>query len=428
MFVSHIALDDFRSYRHAVLEFQPGTTVLLGANGQGKTNLVEALAYLSSFSSHRVAADTALVRAPMPGENPVPGAVVRAKSHSLGRERVIELEIIRGKANRGRVNRNSVRPRDLLGLVRTVVFAPEDMELVTGDPGARRRFLDDLAVQLWPAYSSYKSDYDKVARQRGALLKQLGKQKRRGQPVDPATLEVWNKPFIESASAVVKYRTQLVELLKDPAHKAHETVSEAARELYLSYESSLSAVDGVDGIEGYEDRLASALANVAKREIARGVNLVGPHRDDLQLHLDHLPVKGYASHGECWSVALALRLGAFEVLSKDRRTGEVDPPVLILDDVFSELDAARRSALLEVIERAEQTIITAAVGTDLPEQIQAHTVSVVWDKNQGTQLQTVDRVDTGPADNAGAHVDSVTHVDSGAHVDSADAGSGDRDE
>lgn len=396
MYVSHLALDDFRSYRHQVIEFEPGTTVLLGPNGQGKTNLVEAIGYLASFSSHRVAADTALVRFPAPGEEPPAGAVIRAKVKTGDRDRILELEIIRGRANRARLNRTQVPPRELLGNLKAVVFAPEDLDLVKGDPAGRRRFLDEIAQQMWPVYAAIKSDFDRVSRQRSALLKQMRKDRRAGRHVDFTGLSIWNDQFVPLARQILAYRLRLVDLLRQPVKDAHDIVADQARDLELAYEHSLQEVDGID-IEGvarlslddpdaYEVALRTGLDLVAESEIARGVNLIGPHRDELAMTLDRMPVKGYSSHGESWSVALALRLGSFEALIEEPRFEGDEPqtPVLILDDVFSELDGNRREAVLDTITKAEQVFITAAVGTDLPESLDARTILVKLDKDLGT--------------------------------------------
>ncbi|MDO5033816.1 MAG: DNA replication/repair protein RecF [Actinomycetaceae bacterium] len=397
MYVSHLALDDFRSYRQQVVEFRPGTTVLLGPNGQGKTNLVEAIAYLASFSSHRVAADTALVRFAKPGEEQPAGAVVRAKVHLGGRDRVLELEIIKGRANRAKLNRAPVRPTELLGIVKVVIFAPEDLDLVKGDPAGRRRFMDEIAGQMWPVFTAIKSDFDKVSRQRAALLKQMGKDRRAGRSLDFTGLQIWNDQYVPLARSILAYRLKVLDSLYAPVRAAHEVVSEQARELDLSYSHSLETIDEIDKQDLarlsitdpalYEQELLRGLDEVLDQEIARGVNLLGPHRDDLLLTLDSMPVKGYASHGESWSVALSLRLGSFDALiGEPDLNGVSETPILILDDVFSELDGRRREAVLRTIEKAEQVFITAAVGTDLPAELDAEVLDVRLDKVSGTEV------------------------------------------
>lgn len=381
MRVSHVALDDFRSYRHAVVEFAPGTTVLLGSNGQGKTNLVEAVSYLSAFSSHRVSAEQALVRLPLSADEAQPGgAVVRVRLVTAGeRETVIELEIVRGKANRAKVNRTQVRPREVLGLLKSVVFSPEDLQIVRGDPQVRRQFLDDLLIQQHPLIAQVKSDFDKVARQRAALMKSAQAQLRRGFTPDFSTVEVWDDTFAQLSAQLSLARVGLVEELRGPAAHAYEEIGGSPRKLEIEFLASQGncPVDGdVATIAG---QLKEILASSRMKEAERGVNLFGAHRDDLKLTLGGMPVKGYASHGETWSVALSLRLGAFELLSRDG-----DTPILILDDVFAELDSSRRAGLTRMITEAEQVLITAAVADDVPQELHAQVHAVHWDPELGT--------------------------------------------
>lgn len=381
MRVSHVALDDFRSYRHAVVEFAPGTTVLLGSNGQGKTNLVEAVSYLSAFSSHRVSAEQALVRLPLSPDEPQPGgAVVRVRLVTAGeRETVIELEIVRGKANRAKVNRTQVRPREVLGLLKSVVFSPEDLQIVRGDPQVRRQFLDDLLIQQHPLIAQVKSDFDKVARQRAALMKNAQSQLRRGFTPNFSTVEVWDDTFAQLSAQLSLARVGLVEELRGPAAHAYEEIGGSPRKLDIEFLASQGncPVDGdVATIAG---ELKEILASSRMKEAERGVNLFGAHRDDLKLTLGGMPVKGYASHGETWSVALSLRLGAFELLSRDG-----DTPILILDDVFAELDSSRRAGLTRMITEAEQVLITAAVADDVPQELHAQVHAVHWDPELGT--------------------------------------------
>ena len=381
MRVSHVALDDFRSYRHAVVEFAPGTTVLLGSNGQGKTNLVEAVSYLSAFSSHRVSAEQALVRLPLSPDEPQPGgAVVRVRLVTAGeRETVIELEIVRGKANRAKVNRTQVRPREVLGLLKSVVFSPEDLQIVRGDPQVRRQFLDDLLIQQHPLIAQVKTDFDKVARQRAALMKSAQAQLRRGFTPDFSTVEVWDDTFAQLSAQLSLARVGLVEELRGPAAHAYEEIGGSPRKLDIEFLASQGncPVDGdVATIAG---ELKEILASSRMKEAERGVNLFGAHRDDLKLTLGGMPVKGYASHGETWSVALSLRLGAFELLFRDG-----DTPILILDDVFAELDSSRRAGLTRMITEAEQVLITAAVADDVPQELHAQVHAVHWDPELGT--------------------------------------------
>lgn len=381
MRVSHVALDDFRSYRHAVVEFAPGTTVLLGSNGQGKTNLVEAVSYLSAFSSHRVSAEQALVRLPLsPDEAQPGGAVVRVKLVTAGeRETVIELEIVRGKANRAKVNRTQVRPREVLGLLKSVVFSPEDLQIVRGDPQVRRQFLDDLLIQQHPLIAQVKSDFDKVARQRAALMKSAQSQLRRGFTPDFSTVEVWDDTFAQLSAQLSLARVGLVEELRGPAAHAYEEIGGSPRKLDIEFLASQGNCPVGGDLATVAGELKEILASSRMKEAERGVNLFGAHRDDLKLTLGGMPVKGYASHGETWSVALSLRLGAFELLSRDG-----DTPILILDDVFAELDSSRRAGLTRMITEAEQVLITAAVADDVPQELHAQVHAVHWDPELGT--------------------------------------------
>ena len=381
MRVSHVALDDFRSYRHAVVEFAPGTTVLLGSNGQGKTNLVEAVSYLSAFSSHRVSAEQALVRLPLSPDEPQPGgAVVRVRLVTAGeRETVIELEIVRGKANRAKVNRTQVRPREVLGLLKSVVFSPEDLQIVRGDPQVRRQFLDDLLIQQHPLIAQVKTDFDKVARQRAALMKSAQAQLRRGFTPDFSTVEVWDDTFAQLSAQLSLARVGLVEELRGPAAHAYEEIGGSPRKLDIEFLASQGNCPVGGDVATIAGELKEILASARMKEAERGVNLFGAHRDDLKLTLGGMPVKGYASHGETWSVALSLRLGAFELLSRDG-----DTPILILDDVFAELDSSRRAGLTRMITEAEQVLITAAVADDVPQELHAQVHAVHWDPELGT--------------------------------------------
>lgn len=394
MRVSHVALDDFRSWGHVVIELPAGPTVFLGANGQGKTNLIEAIAYLSTFSSHRVSAESSLVRIPLDDEErPPAGAFVRVKTAlEDDRSQVLELEIVRGKANRARINRTNVKPKDILGLVRTVVFAPEDLQIIRGDPSVRRAFLDDIAVQIHPLYSQTKSDFDRVARQRAALIKQAQVALRRGRVPDISTLSVWDERFAELSSQVTAMRASLVRRLSAPVATAYDDVADSPRHLALAMDASIDRKIGtnpddstsadLENVEAQTQRLLAALERLQDQEMERGVNLVGAHRDDLSLCLGHMPVKGFASHGESWSVGLALRLGAFDLLADDGET-----PILILDDVFAELDTKRRAGLTTRMDKADQVLITAAVEGDIPPELDAHVVKVAWSVDNGSEVQ-----------------------------------------
>ena len=364
MYVRHISVTDFRSWSAADVGFEPGPSVLFGANGQGKTNLIEALGYLATLGSHRVATDAPLIRA---GAD---RAVVRAAVVSENRELRIEVEISPGRANRARLNGAPVsRVRDVLGVVRWVLFAPEDLAIVRGDPAERRRFLDELVVARSPRMAAVRSDYDRVLKQRAALLKSAGLSRRAGGP-DLSTLDVWDGHLAEHGAQLLAARLAAVEALRPHAAGAYSEVAPEAAGLTLSYSSALplaELADPVPPVEALQTLLLRELARTRAAELERGVNLVGPHRDDLDLTLGDLPVRGYASHGEGWSTALALRLGSYELLRADHPSG--GDPILVLDDVFAELDTSRRDQLALVAAKAEQAIITAAVASDVPDQL-----------------------------------------------------------
>lgn len=357
MYVSDLALSDYRNYADQVVRFERGVTLLVGRNGQGKTNLVEAIAYLATFSSHRVSADAALVR------SGAPGAVIRAKAVEAGRERVIELEIIAGRANRAKLNRSPVKTREILGIVRTVTFAPEDLALVKGDPAERRRFLDEIAIMRMPRYADLKSRYDKIVRQRAALLKS-GR---------TSGLEVWDLQLASAGAEISQIRAQLVADLAPHVAEAYAALAEGAVagvQLAPSLETTEERYGLETGAASLEQRMLTAVQKVRQRELDRGLCLVGPHRDELALSIGDLPARGYASHGESWSLALALRLASFTLLADD------DPPILILDDVFAELDSRRRSRLAQMVGAAEQVFVTAAVEGDVPEELVGRTLRV----------------------------------------------------
>jgi DNA replication and repair protein RecF len=367
MFVRHLSVADFRSWVSADVAFEPGPNVLIGSNGQGKTNLVEALGYLATLGSHRVAADAPLVRAG------AERAVVRAAVAADGRELRAEIEIAPGRANRARLNGAPVsRPRELLGVLRVVLFAPEDLAIVRGDPGERRRFLDDLLVARTPRLAGVRADYERVLKQRAALLKSAGPTRRGGPPADLRTLDVWDGHLAVHGAQLLRARLAAVRDLRPHACTAHGQLAPLGGDLGLRYQSSLTdlAADAdvdVPDEAALEAGLLAGLAAARPAELERGVNLVGPHRDDLELTIGALPLRGYASHGEGWSAALALRLGSYELLRADALPG--GDPVLILDDVFAELDVERREQLALVAGKAEQALITAAVPADVPVQL-----------------------------------------------------------
>jgi DNA replication and repair protein RecF len=364
--VRHLSVADFRSWVGADVDFDAGPAVLIGANGQGKTNLVEALNYVATLGSHRVANDAPLVR------SGAERAVVRSAVVADGRELRVELEIVPGRANRAKLNGAPVpRPREVLGVLRVVLFAPEDLAIVRGDPSERRRFLDELVVARTPRLAAVRADYERVLRQRAALLKSAGAARRGG---DLSTLDVWDGHLAEHGSQLLAARLAAVRALQPHAAAAYAQVAPTSAPLTMRYATSLSAalpeLDEPDAAPEPGVLAAALLAELARArpaELDRGVNLVGPHRDDLDLGLGTLPVRGYASHGEGWSVALALRLGSYELLRSDELPG--GDPVLVLDDVFAELDGERREQLALTAGKAEQAIVTAAVAGDVPDQL-----------------------------------------------------------
>ena len=361
MYVRHLSVTDFRSWAAAEVSFEPGPSVLVGPNGQGKTNLVEALGYVATLGSHRVATDAPLVR------EGAPRAVVRTAVVSGGRELLVELEITPGRANRARLNRGPVpRPRDVLGALRSVLFAPEDLALVRGDPAERRRFLDELLSQRTPRYAGVRADYERVLKQRGALLKTAGAARRAGGAGDLRTLDVWDGHLARHGAELLAGRLALVRELTPHVTAAYDRVATTGGPAAAAYQCSLGDAlpPGEPEAELLEAAMLAELARLRPQEVDRGVNLVGPHRDDLVLSLGGRPAKGYASHGESWSYALALRLGSYELLSADGAE-----PVLILDDVFAELDSTRRGRLGELAAKAEQVLVTAAVAEDVPGEL-----------------------------------------------------------
>jgi DNA replication and repair protein RecF len=431
--LTRLALIDFRSYAGAELSLEPGVSTLLGPNGQGKTNLVEAAAYVATLGSHRVATDAPLVR------SGAERAILRATVTSGDRDSLVEIEINPGRSNRARLNRAPVtRPRQVLGVLRTVLFAPEDLALVKGDPEQRRRFLDDLLVASAPRYAGVRADYERVLRQRTALLKSLrghpgragrsgarayaragapreavpggtghngegqdglsqdgtdqdgtgqdrtgqdgtgtgqDRAPRNGRPVLAApaarTLDVWDEHLATAGAELLAARIALTATLRPLVARSYSAVAGAgAVEAGISYRQSLRMPGPSGAAEPagptadaarLADGLREALAAARGEELERGVCLVGPHRDDLELRIGDLPARGYASHGESWSMALALRLSAFDAL----RDGGEDP-VLLLDDVFAELDTGRRERLAGLVAGAEQVLVTAAVPADVP--------------------------------------------------------------
>jgi DNA replication and repair protein RecF len=379
MYVRQLSLVDFRNYREVEIELSPGVTAFIGPNGQGKTNLVEAVQYLASQRSHRVSSDQPLVR------HGADRALIRSVLRRREREVRLELEINPGSANRARVNRAPMsRPREAFGIARSVLFAPEDLAIVKGDPSERRRFLDDLLVARLPRRAATRSDYDRVLKQRNTLLR-TASARFRGKPDAAAlsTLEVWDRHLAGAGAELLVGRIQLVDELAGPVAAHYRRVAETVdkpgggNDAAITYQSSVGTDLAGLGKDALAERIRDALVERRSDELDRGLTLVGPHRDELLLELGALPVRGYASHGEAWSYSLALKLAAFDVLQ------DGDDPVLILDDAFAELDDHRRTRLSELVGNIEQVLITAAVAADVPEPM----VSERFDVRDGKVLR-----------------------------------------
>ena len=374
MWVSRLALRDFRSYESFDLELDRGVTTFVAPNGWGKTNLVEAIGYLSRLRSHRVPQDLPLVRA---GREQ---AIVSARVHRGERHVTAEVTIRAKGANRARINRSGVRVREILGLVPCVVFAPEDLGLVKGDPGERRDWLDSLLVARNPRFAGVLADTDRALRQRNALLKNLRTHTDSGLE---ATLDIWDRAFAEAAAALVVGRRRLLADLAPHIDEHFSGLAADAREsrrvAEARYSSRIdhSAVDPAsdDAVARTVDVIVDAVLTRRHKEIDRGLTLVGPQRDDVELLIGETPAKGYASHGESWSLALALQLAGWNLLREDSGHPD-DQPILVLDDVFAELDSGRRTRLAHIVAQAEQVLITAAVGSEIPAELVGRTIDL----------------------------------------------------
>ena len=381
MHVARLSLTDYRNYERAEISLEPGATVFVGRNGQGKTNLVEAIGYLSTLGSHRVSGDQALIRA---GSD---AAIIRALLAHVDRELLIEVQLNRQGANRAQLNRAPVKTRELPRYAHTVLFAPEDLAIVRGEPSVRRRMLDELLVQRTPRLAGVMTDYERVLKQRNSLLKSA---RARGlAAAQLPTLEIWDERLVSLGSELIDQRVALIRELAAPLAEAYRAIVDADHSPELHPLLSIDGADPEGTIDGFETpaspapqladpsgtaaRFAEALRVLRPKELERGVTLAGPHRDDVVLVLNSLPAKGYASHGESWSFALALRLASADLLRRDSTTGD---PVLVLDDVFAELDRLRRDRLATAIGGFEQVLVTAAVLEDVPEPLTARVVHI----------------------------------------------------
>lgn len=386
MIATHLSLSDFRNYRSAEVALAAGSNLFLGSNGQGKTNLVESLGYLSTLGSHRISTDHAMIR------QGTDAAIIRAHVEHEERQLLAEVQINRTGANRAQINRSVIKTRELPRYFSSVLFAPEDLALIRGEPSGRRRFLDELLVLRSPRYSGVMTDYERVLKQRNSLLRSA---RASGIKVGQlTTLEIWDERLIALGSELVEARTGLVAQLLPDLSAAYESVAgdnhHATLSSYLTISDpemagAGSERDGEDGskqIRRGDDPVSAeeaatgfrtVLDRLRRKELDRGITLVGPHRDDLVLELNGMPARGYASHGESWSFALSLKLASAQLLRRESSTGD---PVLMLDDVFAELDESRRARLASAVHDFEQVLITAAVYEDVPEELTGNTVRI----------------------------------------------------
>lgn len=369
MYIDHISLMDFRTYSLLNLPLNPGVTIFLGSNGVGKTNIVEAIDYTANLGSHRVSNDSPLVRVG------APRAFIRTRVVRASQQTITEFEIAPGKSNRVRINRASpVCAREALGIVSTVLFSPEDLQLIKGEPAYRRRFLDDLAVSLRPSVAAYRSDYERILRQRNTLLKSM----RRGNADESAlnTLRIWNEQLATTGAHLLQARLRVLAVVLPQIQRAYNELTDGSKNVTVSYESTIFPVissttlqqAALMSVNDLQETLLRGFAEKQSEELDRGVTLVGPHRDEIVLELGGIPARGFASHGETWSLALALRLGSWYVHRADDDSPGASP-ILILDDVFAELDSARRHRLGAIVAGAEQVLVTCAVATDIPEEL-----------------------------------------------------------
>lgn len=386
MFIKHLELNNFRNYLKADVALSTGVNLLVGPNGQGKTNIVEAIRYLSTLSSHRVAGYIPMIK------QDAGQAVVRALASHEDRDVLLELELNRDNPNKARINKSPAQKvRDVLGYVNSVTFAPEDLDIIKRDPSNRRAFIDELVVQVWPRFAGVYGDYERVLKQRNTLLKSARQTGAKGSAL--STLDAWDQSLISYGSEIIAARVDLIERLRPHLFAAYQSIAIANNEPKILIKSSLLSAnvahyldemeDGNDTVEAeflkigeraeIEELFRLKLQSVRPKELERGITLVGPHRDDLVLLLGTLPAKGYASHGESWSYALALRLASIELLRNETRSGD---PILILDDVFAELDAGRRERLAAMVKNNEQVLITAAVAEDIPKELVATVFNV----------------------------------------------------
>mgnify|MGYP003341172624 FL=1 len=359
MRVTSLAAVDFRSYSFVEINLNKGITTFIGSNGQGKTNLVEAISYCSTLSSHRVSQDLPLIKLNQPR------SIIRTGIKFGERTNWVEIEIWPNKSNKAKLNGSECKKvKEVLGILQTVTFSPEDLKLVKGDPSDKRYFLDDLLVQKSPVFAGIKSDYDRVLKQRNALLKSSYSARKNNLDSVLTTLDIWNEQLINLGSQIILQRHQLINELLPYVSKAYAEIAPSSKPLNIAYLPNVASENMV--LEDLKVAMDEKLKEKQNDELDRGITLVGPHRDDAEITIGELPAKGYASHGETWSVALALKLASFDLLKANSKAGD---PVLILDDVFAELDSSRRNQLTSRVKSVEQVLITAAVEEDVPKDL-----------------------------------------------------------
>jgi DNA replication and repair protein RecF len=379
MFAKRVKLTNFRNYDSADIEFSSGVNLIYGPNGQGKTNLVEALNFFAGLESHRVAGHSPLIQQ---GRST---ALISLELTHEGRDLLLEYEINTDASNRARLNKSEVaKPKDILGYLNSVIFAPEDLDIVKRDPSNRRSFLDQLIIQFNPRMHGVYADYDRVLKQRNTLLKSVRATGTKGDSL--STLDAWDQALVKNGTEIIAARVAITEKLSLPLVTNYQNIAISNNKPTMFIRSSVvesSKLDqddletqdalGTSNKEEISELFQQRLSVVRPKEMERGITLVGPHRDDLQLNLGSLPAKGYASHGECWSYALSLKLASLAILKAESKLGD---PILILDDVFAELDKDRREKLSNLVQQNEQVLITAAVIEDVPENLLANKYQV----------------------------------------------------
>ncbi len=358
MHISRLALDHYRSWERCVLDLEPGVNILQGSNGLGKTNIVEAVEVLSTGSSHRTSSSLPLI------EKGFSSAVIRANVEDGENRHSYEATIVARGANRARIDGGkSQYMRDIIGLVPSVAFTPEDQRLISADPAGRRNFINQAASLLHPHYTQLLQQFTHVGKQRAALLKQLSDdssaQSQYGQQNILSGLEAWTGQFIDLGMRLTRVRNGIIARLSTPFARMYEALAGAGQQATLSYEPSF------DEVMLYDDPAAQIslhFQRIYPGEVARGQNLIGPHRDDLDIRLNGMTAREFASNGEMWTMALALKMALYETVSAEHGS----KPIVILDDVFAQLDESRRGQILDFAYAQDQVLITVAAASDIP--------------------------------------------------------------